>query len=76
MWMQYFKEILVPTLQLSNETHKRQTTFTDGTRMRIFFSSDGEDIVLSNIYEQELLDLFEMVPADYVRVGAGSTGIL
>jgi hypothetical protein len=43
--------------------------------LRTFYSTDGEDIILSNIFNESLRSEFHELGIDYGRVGAGTTGI-
>lgn len=43
--------------------------------MRNFYSTDGEDIIIRNIYQDSLREKFKDARIDYGRVGAGQTGI-
>jgi hypothetical protein len=73
MWMDYFERVVVPTIKKSNEAHKPVNA--DGTPMRNFFSTDGEDIIIANAYKTTIRELLDESLTDYGRVGAGTTGI-
>ena len=73
MWAHYFKNIVVPTIKESSERH--QSRDRDGNICRQFFSTDGEAIIMKNAYKDDVVDVFEEAKMDYLRVGAGSTGI-
>jgi len=73
MWKDYFCRVVIPTIKESNALHKPVNA--DGSPMRNFFSTDGEDIIISNAYEDEVRGWFDAVLTDYGRVGAGLTGI-
>lgn len=73
MWQDYFSRIVVPTIRHSNIGNNPLNA--DGTAMRNFFSTDGEDIIIARAYEEDIQKSFEDELIDYGRVGAGSTGI-
>ena len=73
MWKDYFTRIVFPTIEQSNECHKK--TDYSGNLSRNFFSTDGEDIIISNAYDQDLASRFTNARIDYGRVGASTSGI-
>jgi hypothetical protein len=73
MWNDVFKRCILPTIKKSNDYH--QTKDINGQFCRNFFSTDGEDIIISNAYEDEMVQLFRDLLIDYGRVGAGTTAI-
>ena len=73
MWKHVFKNCIFPCIKKSNEHHNKKDK--DGNLFRNFFSTDGEDIIISNAYENDLVELMEQIRIDYGRVVAGSTAI-
>ncbi len=75
MWLDWFSEVCIPFLRLSNKTYKRIAV--DGTtHLPSLLSTDGEDIILSNVYtELALRDSLRDSNITYARVGAGTTSI-
>lgn len=70
MWRDYF----IPTIRASNAVHKPMGP--DGvTPSHNMFSTDGEDIIISQCYDDEIRDLLKQIHTLYARVGAGTTGI-
>ena len=72
MWKDYFRRIVVPTIRASNEAYD---THDENDYSRTFFSTDGEDIIISRAYEDDVRDLLNAENIWYGRVGAGTTGI-
>lgn len=77
MWADWFQKVAIATILKSNEAHYPDGILTtDGTTLMNHFSTDGEDIILSNIYTNEdVQTAFIKTNTSYSRVGAGTTGI-
>ena len=73
MWKDYFRCVVVPTITQSNEEYNPRNP--DGTPMRNFFSTDGEDVIIARAYESDVRQWLDQANTDYGRVGAGTTGI-
>jgi hypothetical protein len=74
MWKDYFTRIVIPTIQASNAVH--QPMAPDGvTPSHNMFSTDGEDIIISQCYGDDMRYLLKQSHIFYARVGAGTTGI-
>ena len=73
MWKHVFINCILPCVKKSNDHHNKNDKH--GNLFRNFFSTDGEDIIISNAYENDLVELMEQIRIDYGRVGAGSTAI-
>ena len=53
MWKDYFTRIVIPTIQASNAVH--QPMAPDGvTPSHNMFSTDGEDIIISQCYGDDM----------------------
>ena len=74
MWRDYFLRVVIPSIRQSNNFYDSCETSDDFPK-RNFFSTDGEDIVISNAYDESLADEFEAAGIDYGRVGASTTAI-
>ena len=72
MWSDYFTRIVLPTIHASNEYHNKKDE--TGNLHRNFFSTDGEDIIISNAYDREMASQFRAQRVDYGRVGAATSG--
>jgi hypothetical protein len=68
MWNHYLKTIVVPTIAASNAFHS-----SNEHCLRNMFSTDGEDIIIFNAYEGDIVDLFSLHSIDYCRAGANSS---
>ena len=73
IWKDYFRRVDIPTITQSNEEYNPRNP--DGTPMRNFFSTDGEDIIIARAYESDVRQWLDEGITDYGRVRAGTTGI-
>jgi hypothetical protein len=76
MWSDWFTRVAVPTIAESNIAHAKHLHTSDGAPFTNHFSTDGEDIILSNIYTNDAVQrAFANHNITYSRVGVGTTGI-
>ena len=68
MWHDWFTKYCLPELKASDEYHETKDEWK-------FFSTDGEDVIISNIWKNDLTASFTNQKVHYGRVGAGITGI-
>jgi hypothetical protein len=74
MWKHYFTNVVIPTIAQSSSAHNFNKLGEPET-IPVMFSTDGEDIVIVNGYQDDLVGLFDTHNISYCRVGAGTTGI-
>lgn len=75
MWQDYFRRIVVPTIQASNDFYGVNEEDTASSPSRTFFSTDGEDIIIARAYDDDIRELLKSENIWHGRVGAGTTGI-
>ena len=71
MWRDYFLRVVIPFIRQSNEFYKPWENSESPTRN--FFSTDREDIIISNAFDESLAaDLEKMMTAEHLRVSLTS----
>lgn len=71
LWQHWFKNVVIPTMQSCRDAHDEPDS--SGEAARIFFSTDGEAVIMQEVFDPDILQRLEFVRCDMVKGGPSAT---
>lgn len=73
MWKHWFEFVVIPTFQKCREYHVARDE--NGDDLRMFFSTDGEAVVMNEVFDALILTELQRLAVDMAKGGPGTTSV-